>query len=241
MLIQAWPQILRVSAVLLPGISALWIAAASAGRAVTLQGLLGERAKEGRGFSSLLGIHFLRAAASLAALLGYLGGLVIAAQLVPADRAADPSYPVLALLVWMAIAGMVALCWAVVNWFLSLSPIFMVRDGMGTFDAIHASLLLLRGRTGAYMATFSWFGLLRSGAVLALLVCSLVAAAAGNGAAAVVLLAVVALAYFVVVDWLYVCRVAAFVELAEPEQPLMAAAEPSGGLDVPAGGAPAAT
>lgn len=244
-LFDAWPRILRVAAVLLPGLSALWIAAASAGRAVTLQALLGIRVR--RGFTSLLGINFLRAAVTVAALIGYIGAIVLAAQLVPAPQAANPSFPVFAFLVWLVIATTVALCWAVANWFLSLAPIFILRDGDGTFDAIHSSLLLLRTRPREYMATATWFGLMRTAALVALLVLSLIAAAAGNGLGAIVLVALVALAYFAMVDWLYICRLAAFLALAAPEQPAaagasaapMAPAEVAG--DASTGEAPAAT
>jgi hypothetical protein len=43
--IDAWPRILRLAAALLPGLAALWIVAASAGRAAALNALLDGRAR----------------------------------------------------------------------------------------------------------------------------------------------------------------------------------------------------
>jgi ABC-type transport system involved in cytochrome bd biosynthesis fused ATPase/permease subunit len=103
-----------------------------------------------------------------------------------------------------------------VNWFLSLAAIFVVKDGESTFDAVRASLELLRREPREYMATASWFGFFRSLALVTAIVLSLFAAAAPNGAAAAVIVAAVALGYFAVVDWMYVARLAAFVQLAEP-------------------------
>lgn len=218
-LIDAWPGILRLAAVLLPGLAAIWILAASIGRAATLSALLdGAQMEAGRprsaavGFRSLLGLNFLRAGATLAAIIGYGGAVAVAALALPAA----PQYAGVAVLVWLFIAATVAVCWTVVNWFLALAAIFVVRDGESTFDAVRSSLELLRSRSREYVATVSWFGFFRSLALVAAIVVSLFAAAAPNVVAAAVIVAAVALAYFALVDWLYAARLAAFVKLAEP-------------------------
>ena len=213
-LVEAWPELLRATAVLLPGIAALWILAASLGRAATLNALLDGRApRRGLGFSSLLGLHFLRAAATLAAIIGYFGAIVAGGMLLPPD----PRYTALAVLIWLTVALLVAFCWTVINWFLSLAAIFIVRDGEATFAAVRSSLMLFRQQPSRYLGIATWFGLFRSGALVAAIVLSLVAAAMPNAVSAVVAVAVVALAYFAIADWLYIARLAAYLSLAEPE------------------------
>lgn len=208
-LLEAWPRILRVSAVLLPAVAALWIAAASLGRAATLQALTGADAR----VSPLLPLHFLRAAATLAAAVGYVGAMLVAGVMIPSD----PRQAGWAVLVWVAIVIAVVCCWAVVNWFLALAPVFIVRDRMPTFAAIAASIGLARSRPGEYLRIATWFGMFRSAAIAAVLVLSVLAAAGGPaGAVAIVALA---LAYFAVADWLYVCRLAAYLALSAPEIP----------------------
>ena len=221
-LIDAWPGLLRLAAVLVPGIAAVWILAASVGRAATLKGLLNgvrsEKVEAGRprpatvGFRSLLGLNFLRAGATLAAIIGYIGALVLAGMTLPSD----PQYAGIAVLVWMLLAGAVALCWTVLNWFLALAAIFVARDGDSAFAAVAASLALYRRQPRDYATTAAWFGFFRSLALVAAIVLSLFAAAAPTGVATAVIVAAVALAYFAVADWMYVARLAAFVKLAEP-------------------------
>lgn len=210
-LIDAWPGILRLAAVLLPGIAAIWIAAASIGRAVTLNALL-DGSVPRLGLRSLLGLNFLRAGATLAAVIGYIGAIVLAGMALPSD----PQYAGIAVLVWMLIAAAVAFCWTVVNWFLALAAIFVARDQESAFAAVAASVALYRRQPRDYATAAAWFGFFRSVALVVAIVLSLVAAAAPNGAAAAVIVAAVALAYFAVVDWMYVARLAAFVALAEP-------------------------
>ena len=210
-----------LAAVLVPGIAAIWILAASIGRAATLNALLDKSGAREAGrprpaaasVRSLLGLNFLRAAATLAAIIGYGGTVAVAALALPAE----PQYAGVAVLVWLFLAAAVAVGWTVVNWFLSLAAIFVVKEGKSTFDAVRASVELLRRKPRGYVATASWFGFFRSMALVAAIVLSLLAAGAPNGVVAAVIVAAVALAYFAAVDWMYVARLAAFLQLAEPE------------------------
>ena len=72
------PRLVMAAAIVLPAIFVLWIAAATVGRAATLKALL---RREGRvALSPQLGLNFLRASVTLAALIGYLGAAILAGR-----------------------------------------------------------------------------------------------------------------------------------------------------------------
>jgi len=222
------PRLIQVSAVLVPALALLWIVAASLGRWATLQALPsvrgpGEEAGDaGKGsFASLLYLNSLRAAVTLAAGAGLVGAAIISGSLL--NPRGDN--PVAAALLWVVIATLVFFFWAVVNWFLALAPIFIVRDRRRSFAAISDSLALLRRYPRDYIATAVGFGLLRSGALLAALLLSLAPLAVTNSVpVALVLTTPVALLYFAAVDFLSIARLAAFVALAD--EPSLAPAVP---------------
>jgi len=226
-LVQVLPRLAHAMLVVVPALSVFWVATATIGRAATLHALfpaviLSEaEVKASERFSreqprpsrrtstlSLISVNVLRTVFTLATLLAYFGTvLLVSAQFTP-DLA-----PAL-LLAWLCLAFFVGCLWGLVNWFLALAPIFIVREGFGVGKAISASLGLYRDARREYMAIASWFGLFRGAALLFAIAAGSVVVAAGSVRLALAWSIVVALAYFAFADYLYIARLAAFVALA---------------------------
>lgn len=163
---------------------------------------------------SLTGLHFLRAGAALSAGASGLGGLILASF---ASSKTEP-HPGLVAFLALAILSLVWLVWSSLCWFLSLASIFVVRQGKDTFAAVAAAVDLTRDRVGPVMAVGTWFG-------LAHLVLFIVASSAVTFPLAFaqilpigyVLIAVLllTLAYFAIVDSLYIGRLAGYVAILE--------------------------
>ncbi len=235
-LYQALPALLRFAAILIPALAVIWIIAATLGRATTLKALIAEQEFVGPGapagtapdlpgsptaagarargkmrFRSLLFLNFLRAAFTLATLLAFIGIMILASLAFP-DQGADPT---VALLIWVLLAAMAACLWSVINWFLALAPIWIVRDGHGPFQAIADSLALFRRHAAPYVAAAWWFGFIRAFILLLAFVAALFAASAASTTRAVIAGLLIALLYFAAADFLYIARLAAYVALAE--------------------------
>jgi len=226
-LVQVLPRLAHAMLVVVPALSVFWVATATIGRAATLHALfpaviLSEaEVKASERFSreqprpsrrtstlSLISVNVLRTVFTLATLLAYFGTvLLVSAQFTP-DLA-----PAL-LLAWLCLAFFVGCLWGIVNWFLALAPIFIVREGFGVGKAISASLGLYRDARREYMAIASWFGLFRGAALLFAIAAGSVVVAAGSVRLALAWSIVVALAYFAFAAYLYIARLAAFVALA---------------------------
>ena len=193
-----------------------WIIIASLGRAATLKTLI-EYLRRSHGrvrLTSLLALNALRAVTFLAAAVGIVGALLAARA---ASSSADPS-PGSALLIFWMLIMLVGLACSLLNWYLSLAAIFVVKDGASTFAALAAAIDLCRSRTGSIAAALTWFGVAHT----AVFVVASSAAAVPLGFSevlpgGVVLggLLLVALLYFAAVDFLYVGRLAAYVFMIE--------------------------
>jgi hypothetical protein len=208
-------------------LAAFWIIAASLGRAATVRALLDYfrtdifsgvsascDAVTQRPFPSLLGLNFLRVALALIALLALVGAASLA-SLVSSD--ANPR-PGLALFLFLPLAALICLIWPTLNWFLSLACIFAIREGDDTFSALAAAINFSRERSGAVFAVSAWTGLAHLVAFSAASTAvsfplAFVAVTAARVVVAVVIL--LTLAYFAVVDWLYMARLAGYVCIAE--------------------------
>ena len=233
-------------AILLLGM--LWIAAASVGRIATVRGLLdyfrrdvagsvsaggarNDAERNGAGnvstksLPALLRLNFLRAALALGVVLGFMGAAILAGF---ASPDADPR-PGLAFFLFLPLAGLVWLVWAVLNWLLSLAGMFAVRDGGDAAGAISAAVALCRERTGPVAAVSFWTGLAHLVAFVgATMVVSMPLGFAGVVPWRLVVLAVllVTLAYFALADWLYMARLAGYVCIAEMPETLLAPEAP---------------
>lgn len=221
------PRLLRAAAVLLPALTVLWILAASVGRWASLRALI----EDGRGrFRTILGLHFLRAAGGLAAGIGYFGALLVAGF--AASRSLEDR-PGLFLLVFFLLAAMVGFFHGRIRWYLFLANLFAVRQGSDAFSAIAAAFDLYRQRRGRFVSLAAGMGAIRLFVLVAVTMVSLVPIGLLAPAAWKLLVAVLApitLLYFVVADFLFVARLAAYVEIlrdeSEPE-PVESVAAPA--------------
>lgn len=228
------PRLVEALVVVCIALSLAWIVIGAVGRGATIRALLEEFGSTGDAGSesarrfwpgageswrlrSLVGLNFLRMALGIAAIAGCLGALLIGAAASP-DR--DPS-PGSAFAIFLLIGMMVCIAWSVVNWFLSVAPVFVVGEGRDTFGSIGASVRLCRNHAGSVFAAGSWFGLAHI--VAFFIATSIVAfpfAFIGVLPGPVVFGGVlcITLMYFAVVDFLYVGRLGAYVAiLAQPD------------------------
>ena len=217
-----------------------WIVVAALARAANINALLAhfrekdESSAHGANWlDPLLGLNFLRAAASLAAVAASFAGFALG------GTASTPDEAGMAFQLAMIIATLVWVAWSMVNWLLSLAAIFVVANGRDTFAAITDAVDLLRRRSGPVFAVGTSFGL----AHVAALVVASIAAAFPLGLAGVLpgrtvlaSLVVITLFYFAVADFLYMGRLAAYLAIvempAEPSyQPSALSLQPSGSVD----------
>jgi hypothetical protein len=213
----------------------LWIIAASIGRAATVRALLGYSRERREGidssdghssstaFQSLIGLNFLRVMAALAAIFALIGAAILASF---ASPHATPR-PGLAFVLFLPFAGLICIVWPTLNWILSLACIFAVREGEDVLSALSAAVAFFREHLGAVSAVSTWTG-------LAHLVAFSVAGTAVSFPLAfiqvvpsrlvIAIVILVTLAYFAVVDWLYIARLAGYICIVEmPEAPAASA------------------
>lgn len=214
-------------------LSVLWIVAASVGRLATVRALLdyfhGRFAgnvpaktvapKAKSPLRSLIGLNFLRLALALAALLAFVGAAIFV-------RFASPDAhprPGLAFVLFLPLACLICIVWPMLNWLLSLASLFAVRDGDDILGALSAAVTFSRQRLGPVFAVSTWTGLAHLAAFSVATTAASFPLAFIRLAPARLIIAVVflvTLAYFAVVDWLYMARLAGYVCIVEmPEAP----------------------
>jgi hypothetical protein len=224
-------------------LACLWIIAGALGRMATVRALLeyfrrdvardvsaGAAASDREGdvardvstnaMRGLTRLNFLRVAAGLAAILGFVGASILTSFVSPD---AHPR-PGLAFLLFLPLAAFVCLAWSSLNWLLSLAGIFAVRDGEDAVGAISAAVTLCRERGGAVSAVSAWTGLAHLvafvGATTAIsMPLGFIALVSWRLVVAIMLL--VTLAYFALADWLYMARLAGYVCIAEVPEAML--------------------
>jgi len=217
-------------------LSFLWIFAASLGRATTVRALLAYfrrdtvdastaayRATKPRPLRSLIWLNFLRVALTLAALLAFVGAAILVSF---ASSDAHPR-PALVFTLFLPLAALICIVWPMLNWLLSLACIFAVRDDDDAVGAISAAATFSQEHSRPVFAVSTWTGLAHLAvfsvaSTAASLPLAFVQVAPGRLIIAAVIL--VTLAYFAIVDWLYIARLAGYVCIAEMPE---AMAEPS--------------
>ena len=209
-------RLVRAVAMVVPAMAVLWIAAATLGRAATLKALLGREARIA--FSPQLGLNFLRAMASLAALIGYLGAAILAGRIATGRYDVRPA---VFLLVFAALAMAVAVVRSRLNWFPCLAAIPAAHGGCDTFSAIGAATGLFRRHAGSLVIAGAVFGTVHT-VLFAFytVICLLVFSLAGKVPPAVTLflLAVITLTYSAAVDFLYIARLAAYIAIDDGDR-----------------------
>jgi hypothetical protein len=221
-------------------LSLLWIMAASVGRAATVRVLLDyfrtrvesnvpaetDVTGEPRPLRSLIGLNSLRVALTLSAILAFTGASILAGF---ASPDANPR-PGLVFIILLPLAGLICITWPALNWLLSLACVFAVRDGENMLSSISAAVSFSRKRSGPVFAVSTWTG-------LAHLVAFSVAMTAVSVPLAFIQIApwrlvlvgvfLVTLAYFAIVDWLYMARLAGYVFIADMPDTLVSAPLPT--------------
>jgi len=153
-----------------------------------------------------------RAELFLASVLAGLGALILAGFAGPPGDAA-PSVVLAAVLI-----ACIWLVWALLNWLLSVAAIFVARDQQDTFGAVAAAVELVRSKFGEVVLTSLPFVLLHYLALAAAIASSALVFDVMTRVSPEAGWALVAIAagYFAYADFLYITRLAAYVELAEP-------------------------
>jgi hypothetical protein len=226
------PRFVNASLVLVLALAAAWVVVAALGRASTVRTLAAYFRQPGsaessprpafRWMRSLVGLNLLRLMVTLAAIVGLIGSTVLGGK---ASSEAAPA-PGSAMLIFLTVALLVWLAWTILNWFLSLSAVFVVINGADTLGAISSAVSLYCNRFGAVMAPSIWFGLAHG--VAFFLAFSVVAFPLGFAtvfAGGVVLggFLLVWLLYSAAAVFLYAGRLAAYVCIVEsPEEPVVA-------------------
>ncbi len=231
-----------VAAFLLAG---LWIIAASVGRIATVRSLLEYFRKRATGTLSagevstddeadatndastkegplraLARLNFLRVAVGLAAILGFIGASILAGFVSPDIN----PRPGAAFFLFLTLVALVFYVWSALNWLLSLSGIFAVRNGDDAMTAIAAAVALCRERGRAVSAVGAWTGLAHLvafvGATVVISVpLGLLALVSWRLAIAITILGT--LAYFAFANWLYVARLAGYVCIIETPEDVL--------------------
>ena len=159
-----------------------------------------------------------RVALTLAALLAFVGAANLVGLVSP-DASPKPG---LAFVLFLPLAGLICIIWPALNWLLSLACIFAVRDG-DALSALSAAVTFSRERPGPVFAVSTWTGLAHIVAFSAATTAdSLPLVFIRLAPSRLIIAAVIflTLAYFAVVDWLYIARLAGYVCIAEMPEAL---------------------
>ncbi|HEY1677662.1 MAG TPA: hypothetical protein VGG04_08155 [Candidatus Sulfotelmatobacter sp.] len=219
----------------------LWMFAASFGRVATLRAMLeyfrvrfrsvsgidnagGERniasSVTATVFAVVLRLNFLRVVVAIAAVVG-VGGAGIVASFVSPDSHPRPA---MAFLLFVPLLALVCVAWWLLNWALSLALLFAVRDRNDVVESISSTIRFIREHAGAVSAVTTWSEM--GHLVLLSIASTAIAVPMGLAGwlpwqAAVAGMGLVTLAYFAIVDWLYIARLAGYVCLAEVPEELL--------------------
>ena len=195
-----------------------WMVLSSLGRAATLKAMMEALEMTSSSgtlreiVSSLLALNFLRAASILAAILAAIGSVFIASGVWASTHMSASG----AARIWLVLLLLVWTAWAMLNWILSTSSLFVAVDRVSAFGAISSTLGWYRDRLGSVLAAGIWFGLIHGGAFLA--ACSAAFTVLGRGqilgAGPILFLEVLIVAvYCALADLLYIGRLTAYLAI----------------------------
>ena len=213
-------RLLCEQAVLVLGLMLLWSFAASAGRAATLRRLVALFSSDEESqpmsweFAPILALSLLRAMWSLIALTAVLVSAVCGVIMARTQRAGAAAF---------FLAFGIGLSWTfgvVLNWFFGLAPLFSIRNGGGTVEALAQAVEFCSRRVGRLLGLGIGFLMLRlvwSGTMFFAFMAPLrLAHHIARGWIALIM-AIVAMVYFAGADLLYLARLGAYVSLAEDD------------------------
>jgi hypothetical protein len=205
-------KVLKIAAVVLPVITILWTVLGSAGRTLTLKRL----AKREVRFRSILALHCWRAFFLWLAVVVLVAAIAFASNVSSRGSGQPDLFLYYGLAIWslLLIGGL----WATVNWYLSLAAVCCAQSGAGSVKSFRQAVRFSRTYGGDFGGVSLMFAVLRLVAIaVAFVLCALpsrLAATVPNIYKGWVVL--VSLAYFVVADFLYISRFAAYMMIDTP-------------------------
>ncbi len=209
-----WEDFLLMLAALLSALALAWMITATWGRAATLY-ILTKR----NNTRAVAGLTLLRILLFLATLLATVFAVEGAAWVsTPAADAAEPNWMLYLLMVLIALP-LIMTAWGILNWVLSLAPLFAVREQKGAFTSLAAAFRSLRCNRKVYWSVSGVYGLYRGAALVTLTVTGLVLLALSQSKIVLGLLLALLLLYFAFADLLYVARLAAYLQIVEEQLP----------------------
>ncbi|HEX3107228.1 MAG TPA: hypothetical protein VHQ22_22530 [Terriglobales bacterium] len=219
------------SIVLAIGLLVAWMFLSSLGRAATLNAMMETLeitpsvSTRRTIVSSLLALSFLRAANVLAAIVAAIGTVLVASGVWASTHMSGSG----AARLWLLLLVLVWTAWAMLNWILLTSSLFVAVDHASALTAISSTLGWYRDRLGSVLAAGVWFGLIHGGAFLTAFSAAFtvlgMAQILGAGPALFLEIVIIA-AYCAVADLLYIGRLTAYLaiirrgdsfDLPEPE------------------------
>ena len=214
------PLLLRVALWVAAGAALLWIVTATVGRTVITRALVrnemptdvANQAKASSRWPAHAILHAARVLMLLIPAIGYLAGVLLA------SLAGGTENPISAAILVLTPFFTACVLWSLVNWVLSLAPLFVEREGLGALDAIVAALNFVQRRRTELASIAQWNGALRTVVAVALTVLGAATLSAGGPLwLRVALVALETLAYLVLSDWLLLARLAAYAQVAVAE------------------------
>lgn len=212
-------RVVRADLILTLGIASAWIVLASFARGAITNGLLdhfhnrfGTVTEERRWrVGPLVALNALRLVALFAAMIGS-GAALIAADALPGDSSGG------SFIVTSGVFGLILLAWAMINWFLSLAAIFVVRDGLDSFASMAAAIAFFAEHFASVLAVGTWFGMVHAATFVGATITVLVLIGWVTllpGAVVLLSILLVTLLYFALADFLYAGRLAAYLAILE--------------------------
>ncbi len=208
-------------------LSLMWIVAASLGRLATVCVLFSyfrrevalapaeaSGPQESRPIRALIGLNFLRVALVLSVILAFGGAAILVSFL---STKADPRAG-LGVILFLPIAGLICVVGWALNWWLAVAGIFAVRDGEGALASIAAAVTFCQAHSGSVFAVSIWTSLAHLVALsIAMSAVAFPLALAQVVPARLVIAGIIlgTLAYLMIVDWLYMARLAGYVCIME--------------------------
>jgi len=205
--------VLKLAVLLVPALIILWVFAAGLGRTVTLKFLVSESEVRLR---SVLGLNLLRALAALILILGCAAAALLAGRFSHAiSSPANPAASGRVFAGFCLLSGLLVCGWAMVDWILTVAGV-LTHSRRGALAALADAARQVRRHTGQFLAANLGFALLRGVAFFTTIFLAVwaMALAAISGWAAAVALVVVWLLYRAVADFLYVARLAAYMDIS---------------------------
>jgi hypothetical protein len=192
-------------------LTVVWVVFGALGRTLTLKRLSEKHSIQ---FRNSLTLQLLRALFLWIGIGGAIAAMMVSVWV--AMRGSKPDY----LLYFVLVVPLLGIVWvfcAVVNWYLSLAAVCFNGTVTSASLAIQRAMVLASSQTAAVAGITAFFGVLRGVALLIAFVVCVFSAGLMVSAPRVVpaWLVLVALGYFAFADFLYSCRLAAYVALDE--------------------------